>query len=139
MGKSFIDTNVIVYANDAADADKQGRAVEVVRELLESGGGVISTQVLMEYAAVATHKLGQSRAAVSRQIVNLERMEVVPVGAELIREGLEMAESHTLSSWDGVIIAAAAAAQCTEIISEGFSHGTRLAGVRVRNPFLQDA
>ena len=52
----FVDTNVWVYAVDAADPAKRERALEVIapaqgREL------VISTQVLTEFYAVVTRKL----------------------------------------------------------------------------------
>lgn len=133
--KTFIDTNVIVYANDRADIAKQDRAVTVVSSLIESGTGVVSTQVLMEYAAVATRKLGQSRAAITRQMIVLERLEVVAVSGAIIRDGLAISERYRISLWDGVIIAAAAAARCSEILSEDFGRDVTYHGVRVTNPF----
>ena len=133
--KTFIDTNVIVYANDRADIAKQDRAVSVVSSLIESGTGVVSMQVLMEYAAVATRKLGQPRAAITRQTVVLERLEVVAVSGAMIRDGLAISERYRISFWDGVIIAAAVAARCSEIVSEDFSRDVTYHGVRVTNPF----
>ena len=133
--KTFIDTNVIVYANDRADIAKQDRAVSVVSSLIESGTGVVSTQVLMEYAAVATRKLGQPRAAITRQTVVLERLEVVAVSGAMLRDGLAISERYRISFWDGVIIAAAVAARCSEIVSEDFSRDVTYHGVRVTNPF----
>ncbi|MEX2442755.1 MAG: PIN domain-containing protein [Alkalispirochaeta sp.] len=136
-GKSFIDINVIVYANDRADSAKQERSLAVVAELIRSGRGVISTQVLMEYTAVAIRKLGQSRAAITRQTILLERLEVVGITGELIRTGHQLAEEHSLSFWDGVIVAAAAAARCDRIISEGFDPGRLYAGIAVVNPYVK--
>lgn len=134
-GKSFIDTNIVVYANDRADRDKQERALAIVAELIRTGQGVVSTQVLVEYTAVAVRTLGQSRAAVTRQSTLLERLEVVGVTGELIRSGQQFAEEHSLSIWDGVIVAAAAAARCDRIISESFDVNRRYAGIAVVNPF----
>lgn len=79
MPKTFIDTNIVVYANDKADPRKQ--------------------------------ELGQSRHAVSRQTLILERFEGVPVTGGLVRDGHELAEDLNLSFWDGVILAAAVRAQ----------------------------
>ncbi len=135
MSKQFIDTNIIVYANDTADPAKQKRAIEVVASLMRSGEGVISTQVLMEYAAVAVSKLGQPVGAIDRQLFLLERLEIVQVTRELIQQGLDLSESFRLSFWDGVILAAAVAARCDVLLSEDLSAGRKYAGVEVRNPF----
>jgi predicted nucleic acid-binding protein len=135
QGKSFVDTNIVVYANDRADPRKQERALAVVADLIGSEGGVVSTQVLLEYTSVAMRKLGQSRAAITRQTTVLERLEVVGVTGELIRTGHQLAEEHGLSIWDGVIVAAAAAARCDRIISEGFDVERRYGGMTVVNPF----
>ncbi|MFP4153232.1 MAG: PIN domain-containing protein [Alkalispirochaeta sp.] len=134
-GKSFIDTNIVVYANDRGDPQKQERALAVVAELIRSGAGVLSTQALLEYTAVAIRKLGQSRTAITRQTTILERLEVVGVTGELIRTGHQLAEEHGLSIWDGVIVAAAAAARCDRIISVAFDVERRYAGMAVINPF----
>jgi len=56
--KVFLDTNIFVYANDGRDAAKQGQAIALVTRELREANGVVSTQVLMEYAAVAMAKLG---------------------------------------------------------------------------------
>lgn len=135
MDKAFIDTSVFVYANDAADLGKQDAAIALVKEALRDGWGVVSTQVVMEYAAVASSRLGQSRDAVTRQTYAMERLEVVTVSPELIRTGLEFAEQYQLSFWDGVVLAAAHAARCTTLWSEDFTPGRRYAGMTVRTPF----
>jgi len=70
--KCFIDTNIIVYANDARDKEKQAAALVQVAEIMKSGTGVISTQVLQEYAHVALYKLHQRQDVVLRQLVLLE-------------------------------------------------------------------
>ena len=55
--RSFLDTNVLVYA-DAADApDKQARAAALIAQHLRDGSGVISTQGLHEVVNAALRKL----------------------------------------------------------------------------------
>ncbi|MFP4614188.1 MAG: PIN domain-containing protein [Spirochaetaceae bacterium] len=135
MSKAFIDTNVVVYANDAADTGKQNTAISLITRALSEGWGVVSTQVMMEYAAVASNRLGQPRDAVTRQTFVLERFEVVAVSPEIIRNGLEFAAQYRLSLWDGVILAAAHAARCDLLYSEDFAAGRLYAGIEVRNPF----
>ena len=135
MNKRFIDTNVFVYANDSRDTEKQTVAVALVADALRSAGGVISTQVLMEYGAVAVSKLGQERAAVVRQLLLMERLEVVPVGGEIIRSALELIPAYSLSFWDAVIVAAAQQANCDTLLTEDLCDGTRYGRLRVENPF----
>ena len=135
MSKAFIDTNVVVYANDAADTAKQNTAISLITRALTGSWGVVSTQVMMEYVAVASNRLGQPRDAVTRQTFVLERLEVVPVSPEIIRNGLEFAAQYQLSFPDGVILAAAHAGRCDVLYSEDFAAGRRYAGIEARNPF----
>ena len=53
----FVDTNVLVYARDAASPEKQGRAAAWIRTLWQSRAGRLSVQILQEYYAVVTRKL----------------------------------------------------------------------------------
>jgi predicted nucleic acid-binding protein len=54
--KYFIDTNVFVYSFDPRDSKKQARALSLIASALESGTGIISTQVVQEFLNVATQK-----------------------------------------------------------------------------------
>ena len=66
-GREFIDTNVLVYADDARDPHKQARARDLVRRLLRERRGVLSLQVLQEYFAASTRKLGLAGAEARRR------------------------------------------------------------------------
>ena len=68
MEKVFIDTNIIIYANDKRDKKKQTKALKVVTDLMKSNGGTISIQVLQEYAFVALKKLNQKHDVVLRHL-----------------------------------------------------------------------
>ena len=48
-GNSFADTNLFIYAVDSEDAAKQKRAEMLLRELRDTGTGVVSYQVLQEF------------------------------------------------------------------------------------------
>ena len=47
--KSFIDTNIIIYAYDVTAGSKHETARILLADLWNSGLGVISTQVLQEF------------------------------------------------------------------------------------------
>lgn len=46
--KFFVDTDILVYAHDRAAGVKHERARARIESLWDSGGGVLSTQVLQE-------------------------------------------------------------------------------------------
>jgi len=135
MSRFFIDTNIIVYANDVRDEQKQIRALEVVAEHMKAGTGVISTQVLQEYAHVALHKLHQRQDVVLRQLVLLEKLNVIQQSPVLIRRAVEIKAAYRISFWDACIIAAAEHAKCSVILSEDLNAGQFYSGIAMRNPF----
>jgi predicted nucleic acid-binding protein len=133
--KVFVDSNVIVYANDPRDQLKQAVAIECVRRTIRDGSGAISTQVLMEYAAVAVSKLRHDLATVLRQLQLLESLEVVVMTPPLVRLALEIQARYRIGFWDASIIGAASSAGCSLLLSEDLNAGQIYAGVRVENPF----
>ncbi len=135
--KCFIDTNIIIYANDARDKEKQATAFLQVAELMTSGLGVISTQVLQEYAHVALNKLHQRQDVILRQLVLLEGgLEVIQQTPTLIRRSVEIKSTYQISFWDACIISAAELAKCHTILSEDMNTGQFYSGIAMRNPFL---
>lgn len=136
MKKIFIDTNLIVYANDRRDPQKQHKAIELVQELMDNGLGVISTQVLQEYSSVALSKLQQDHAVVLRQLTLLESFDVVLIKPALIRRAIEIRSSYSISFRDSCIISAAESAGCDCIYSEDLNTGQYYSGIKVSNPLL---
>jgi predicted nucleic acid-binding protein len=135
--KVFLDTNVLIYANDSRDPAKQSRAIEVVTECMRERTGVVSTQVLQEYAVVALQKLNQDPDIVLRQLLLMESIEVVQITPELVRRGLEIQSRYRISYWDGAIIAAAEHANSNLALSEDLAAGELYGTVRVQNPFVE--
>ncbi len=136
MKKVFLDINIIVYANDQRDGPKQDKAIMLICDLLNSGNGVISTQVLQEYANVAVLKLKQRQDVVLRQLVLLESFEVIKISPSLIRRGIEIYSTYQISFWDSIIVSAAENANCDTILSEDFNTGQFYSGLVIENPFL---
>lgn len=132
---TFLDTNVIVYANDSREEAKQSLALGLISEHLLAGTGVLSGQVLQEYASVAVTKLHQHVAVVTHQLHLLETFRIVLVDPALVRRALELQQLYQLNFWDAQIVAAAERAGCDTLLSEDLNPGQVYAGVRCRNPF----
>lgn len=136
MAKIFIDTNIVVYANDKRDPEKQKIAVEVITRLMESQQGVISTQVMQEYAYTAVKKLNQNHQAILRQLKLLEHFELILQTPEMIRRALEIKVTYGISFREACIISNAEGAHCSAIYSEDLDAGQYYSGIKVVNPFL---
>jgi predicted nucleic acid-binding protein len=132
--KIFLDTNILVYANDHRDRQKQAMATKLLSDCIGRRRGVISTQVLQEYASVSLYKLHQSVDLIARRLLQFESMEVVQVTPALIRRALEFHSLHQIHCWDATILAAAEAARCTQLWSEDFAPGAIYGLLRVENP-----
>lgn len=132
---SFIDSNVLVYAEASDEPEKQTAALTLLRSLKLSGNGVISTQVLQEYANVALRKMGLDANHVRNQLVAHQQFEVVQVTPAIIRGALDMHQTRSLSFYDALIVQAASVAGCDTLYSEDLNTGEIINGVKIINPF----
>ena len=133
--RRFVDTNLLLYADDPRDPRKQAIALALVAELIATGAGVVSTQVLQEYYANAVGKLGLEPHLARDGLDRFALMDVVQVDVPLILAATELHRTDRISFWDALTVKAASAAGCAELLSENLQHGARIAGVRVVNPF----
>jgi predicted nucleic acid-binding protein len=134
----FVDTNVWVYAVDAADPVKRQRALEITaadrgRDL------VVSTQVLTEFYAVVTRKLVVPISAEDAEAMvrHLDALPVVAIDGSLVLAAITGSREWRVSLWDALIIRAAEVAGCRRLLSEDLADGTRYGSVVVENPFVQ--
>ncbi|HYQ18855.1 MAG TPA: PIN domain-containing protein, partial [Polyangiaceae bacterium] len=123
MERTFIDTNVIVYADDRAAGDKGERARALLQELMSSRTGVISLQVLQEYFVVATRKLGVPAEVARRKIELLSTFDVVRPDVTDVLSAIDLTRLHSISFWDAMIVRAAENAGCSVLLSEDLSDG----------------
>ena len=128
--QAFIDTNVIVYLL-SADPAKADRAEAVI-----AASGIVSVQVLNEFVSVARRKLALDWPEV-REVLRAVRANcaVAALTAEIHDTALAVAETTGMHIYDAAIVAAAGANGCTLLYTEDLTHGQRIAGVRIENPF----
>ncbi len=135
-GRSFVDTNILVYGQDGRDPAKQRRAQQLAAELVESGTGVISTQVMQEFYVTVTGKLRLAPAEAKAVLRTLAAFEIVQVTPGMVQEAVDCAVLNKISFWDALIIVAAETAGCTTLYSEDLGSGQTILGVKVVNPFV---
>jgi predicted nucleic acid-binding protein len=129
----FFDTNVLLYLL-SADATKADRA-----EQLLTAGGLVSVQVLNEFASVAAGKLAMPLVEI-REILSTIRAvcNVKPLDVETHELGLELAERYRYSVYDSMVLAAALRAGCSTVFSEDFQHGQKIDRLTIINPFRSE-
>jgi predicted nucleic acid-binding protein len=138
MSAVFVDTNVLLYSEDGADAGKQARAVEWLRQLWLRRCGRLSTQVLNEFYANATRKIrppmpaGDARAEVRRY----QRWQPWQLDHATVESAWSIESRYGLHYWDALIVAAAQAQGCDYLLSEDLQHEQRIDSVQIVNPFL---
>lgn len=136
----FLDTNILVYAYDAADPAKQAVAQELVRKAI-AGETVISSQVLGEFAATLLHELSPPARPedVIALLDTLAPIKLVALDGDIVRRAVEARSVYGVHFYDGMIVAAAERAKCERIWSEDLNAGQEYFGVKVANPFKGQA
>ena len=99
-GRSFLDTNVLIYTDDHDAPEKQRRAIEVYERARRRRTGVISTQVLQEYFVGATRKLGVEAAVARRKVELFARLDLVRIDLGTILAAIDFQRLHRVSFWD---------------------------------------
>jgi predicted nucleic acid-binding protein len=134
---AFFDTNVLIYMHDPRAAYKRDVALGLFRRHLYSKTLVISTQVLQEFYVTVSRKIENIKSGQARAITGeYARLHVLTIRPEHVLEAIDLHGRYKLSFWDGLILAAAKAANASLVLSEDFSHGQVYDGVRAENPFV---
>ncbi len=133
----FVDTNVLVYARDAAAGDKQVQAAEWMTLAWRTGRGRVSIQVLQELYVTLTRKLqpGLKPEEARREVRALLPWQPIPVDPGVLESAWNLQDRFTLSWWDALIVGAAQATQCRYLLTEDLQDGQDLDGLLVVNPF----
>lgn len=116
MTERFLDTDLLLYLL-SSDPLKADRAEELV-----SAGGILSVQVLNEFASVASRKLKMSVEEIPEVLTVIRAVcRVVPISEQTHDLGLQFAERYRLSIYDS-----------SEDMQDGQTFDESL---KVRNPF----
>lgn len=132
----FVDTKVLIYADDTRDASKQLRAREWLLMLWQQRSGRLSTQVLNEYYVNVTRKLGLAQGDARAKVRRFQLWQPWQMDHQTVETAWGVEARFGLSYWDSLIVAAAAQSGCTHLLSEDLQHGQQIDAVTIINPFL---
>ena len=133
---TFVDTNILLYA--ISTQPEEAVKTQKAKAILSVPNLTLSVQVLQEFYVQATRPTRtdplthQEAAALVQYWL---RHRIVPLTVQVMQDALDIKSRYQTSYWDAAILAAAASAGCSELISEDLNPGQNYHTVRVINPF----
>jgi len=134
----LVDTNILVYAYDAQAGSKRDRAIALLDTLAARQTGALTPQILSEFFVVVTQKLSPrlTAAEAERSLTNYARSWIMyDLTSLIVLEAVRGCQRHRLGYWDSLVWAAAKIHDVPNVLSEDFSDGSMLEGVKFINPF----
>ncbi len=138
IARILVDSNVLVYAYDRSEPEKQARALEELDFLAIHGVGIICAQVLAEFFNTVTRKIAAPLSvpqATERLENYLQSWTVLDTTGLVVLEAARAVRDHSFNFWDAQIWAIAHLNQVPVVFSEDFSSGMVVEGVRFVDPF----
>ncbi len=151
-GEPFtLDTNILVHSLDLGDRPRHETARLIVTQAARLPC-ILALQAVSEFYVVVTRErlmpsaaavdvatamldLFRMAAAVDVATAMLDLFRTAAASATAIRRALAASAAGQASYWDALLIATAAGAGCTTILTEDMADGSALFGVRILNPF----
>jgi predicted nucleic acid-binding protein len=136
--RSFVDTNVLIYAHDVDASAKHEVAKNVLRDLWSQRTGVLSMQVLQEFYVNVTRKIASPLPKdVARLVVNSYAIWCIETTPSEITAAFRIEDESRIGFWDALIVASAAKCGAVRILSEDLNARQVIAGISIENPFAQ--
>ncbi len=133
----FVDTNVLLYAQDPRDAHKRERAEQWLAWCWQDRRARLSTQVLNELYANLRRVAPRLPVDQARSLVRRYRAwNPWVVDQDTVDIAWSLQDRFSLSYWDALMLAAARQIGCKALLTEDLQHGQDIDGVRIVNPFL---
>lgn len=133
--KVALDTNVLFYALDAGDDRKHALARDVI-ERAERADCVLPLQVLGELlSAVGRRQKVMLPVAEELVAIWLQLFAIAPTRPDDLATASRMVRAHKLQFWDALIMAIAARAGASILLTEDMHAGLTIDGLTLVNPF----
>ena len=134
--RTFVDTNVLIYAHDVDAKAKHEVAKGVLRELWRQRTGVLSMQVLQEFYVNVTQKIATPLPKeAARRVVNSYALWCIESTPAEIATAFRLEDESRIGFWDALIVASAVKSGAVAILSEDLNAKQIISGIRIENPF----
>ena len=130
-----LDSSLLVYFFDPRDPHKQALAQQITLAAA-TRDCALGLQSIGEFYTVVTRKKILTAALAGHEALNfLATFPSFQASSDCHRIAMREAVAGRFSYWDAVLLASAAEAGCTLLLSEDMKDGATLGGITVRNPF----
>jgi|ERR1700722_19286025 len=134
--KTFVDTNVLIYAHDVDAGRKHEIAKSAIRQLWIERTGILSMQVLQEFYVNVTRKIASPLPKASaRAVIGSYASWCVETTLADISAAFRIEDESHIGFWDALVIASAAKGGAERLLSEDLNAGQTIMGVRIENSF----
>lgn len=134
--KTFIDSNVFLYAAEQKEPSKAARAGDWLRYFFDTGNGVANLQVMNEIANVLIKRGNMTSEGVFAVVDGYIGFGSSPIGSETVAAGRILRLETGYSWWDCLLLASAMELGCRCFLSEDMQDGRKIRGLTIINPFL---
>jgi predicted nucleic acid-binding protein len=135
-GKTFVDSNVLIYAHDLKATAKQPIAKALLSDLWNEGVGALSVQVLQEFYVNVTRKIARPLSKDSaRRVVHAYYVWCVDTISSDVTNAFRIEDEAQIGFWNALIVASALKCGAMRIVSEDLNAGQRISGISIVNPF----
>jgi predicted nucleic acid-binding protein len=132
----FVDTNVLLCAQDPRQPDKKRVAEDWLSWCWDGQSGRISTQVLNELYANLRRVAPSLNPEQARQVVRrYRRWKAWVVDEATVDHAWALQDLTGYSYWDSLMLAAALEQGCKYILTEDLQHERQVETLTIINPF----
>lgn len=132
-----LDFNLLVYSVDNTAGWKHLASAQIALQAARRDCW-LTLQAISEFYSVVSRKgIIPVPVAAARAHDWLTVFRCATAAESAVRAALTHAVAGRASYWDALLIATAAEAGCTLILTEDSADGTRMGGVEIHNPFMR--
>ena len=130
----FVDTHVLLAADDAHDVARQTRVRDWLLALWQRRAGRVSTQVLNAYYVSATRHFAMPQGDARAKLRRYQLWQPWQIDHQTVETAWGIEARFGLQYWDALIVAAAAQSGATHVLSLDLPHGQQMDGVTILSP-----
>jgi predicted nucleic acid-binding protein len=130
------DSNILVYAADAAPGERHDAAVDLLERAIRRGNCIQTLQSFCEFFSVVTRKFGIETSAAAAFVNGWQSVMLVEAATPAdLGEAMRVVALYRIGFWDAMLWATAHRAGVRTLFSEDFQDGQVIDGVRILDPF----
>ena len=133
----LLDTNILVYAYDKHEPEKQIKAQDILKTAIKEDSAILSAQILVEFFVVVTRRIKEPLSIndAEKIIDILTVLQVAEIDRSLVKMAIGTQRDYGISYWDSLVVATAEREGCKKVLSEDLNDGQIYNGVLIENPF----